>query len=563
MKLCTLFLSLFFFCTCVNSGAQTLPVGLLNGVEDTYRRQQLLGNDQSNRSYMIRPLNITEFDQLDAAEEAANGAISLTDFRKQLYAEGKWTPSVFVLPVTWQQQMNSHHPFGMNDGSMIQAKGYQTQISAGVYGTFGPLSVQFRPEFVYATNDFFMMLQESNTGKEFKQSEVIFLNRIDNPERYGVHNYSSIQLGQSSIRLNFDPVSIGLSNENLWWGPGVKNALLMTNNASGFKHLTLNTTRPVNIYIGHLEGQLISGKLIRSNISNVLSEYVPKVNDWRYINGIAISYQPKWIPNLFVGFDHAFVVYNRDMGKSFSDYLPVLTFSEKPNYPDKRGYVNGQDERQRDQYISYFARFVLPETKAEIYLQWGRNDRPFNTRNLLTKADHTRAYVLGFRKLIPLSGQAEFIQFESEITQLAKPPGENKFNNGESWYTHAQVRDGYTHLGQVLGAGIGPGSNMQSFDVSWVKGLKKIGFGLHRMDHNSDLYYQSGTTDPRRHWIDLGFNGKFNWNFGKLLLNTDASYIHSFNYHYGLFQQSGNSTWDWNQQDAGNFHLKIGLLYHF
>ena len=563
MKFCIVSTCLLFFCIGQQLDAQTLPVGLLNGAEDAYRRQQLLGNDHSNRSYMIRPLYITEFDQLSDVEEKTTGAISLTDFRKQVFVGAKGKIRVYALPLAWQQQINTHHPYGMNDGSMIPTRGYQTQISGGVYAKFGPLHMQFRPEYVYATNEFFTILQESNTAKEFKTSELIILNRIDNPERYGTHRYVERSLGQSSIRLTFDPISFGISNENLWWGPGVKNALLMTNNAAGFKHLTLNTSRPVSIYIGHLEGQLIAGKLIRSGISNVLSTIVPKIDDWRYINGIALSFQPRWVRNLFVGFDHSFVVYNSARGTGFSDYLPVLSASEKPNYPDKKGYVNGQDEKQRDQYISWFVRYVLPASKAEVYFQWGRNDRAFNERNLATKADHTRAYIFGFRKLLPLARAAEFIQFETEVTQLAKPPSENKFNNGESWYTHAQVRDGYTHVGQVLGAGIGPGSNMLSFDVSWVKGLKKIGIGMERIDHNSDLYYQSGTTDPRRHWVDLGFNGKANWSFGKLVLNSAFNYTHSFNYHYGLIQEKGKGAWDWDYQDADNIHVKLGLLYRF
>ena len=65
------------------------------------------------------------------------------------------------------------------------------------------------------------------------------------------------------------------------------------------------------------------------------------------------------------------------LGKGFSDYLPVLTFSEKPNYPDKKGFVNGQGEKQRDQYISWFARYVLPEAKAEVYFQWGQKRQGF------------------------------------------------------------------------------------------------------------------------------------------------------------------------------------------
>ncbi len=39
----------------------------------------------------------------------------------------------------------------------------------------------------------------------------------------------------------------------------------------------------------------------------------------------------------------------------------------------------------------------------------------------------------------------------------------------------SQVTHGYTNRGEVLGAGIGPGGNLLSANVSWVKGLKQIG----------------------------------------------------------------------------------------
>lgn len=49
-----------------------------------------------------------------------------------------------------------------------------------------------------------------------------------------------------------------------------------------------------------------------------------------------------------------------------------------------------------------------------------------------------------------------------------------EIRTGGIWYTHSQVLDGYTNRGQVLGAGIGPGSNLQSLDINWVKGLKRL-----------------------------------------------------------------------------------------
>src|SRR5690606_22347969 len=86
-----------------------------------------------------------------------------------------------------------------------------------------------------------------------------FYNNIDLPARFGKTAYTRAYLGQSSIRLNVKSLSLGLSSENLWWGPGRKNSLLMSNTAPGFMHLTLNTLKPISSPIGSFEGQLIAG----------------------------------------------------------------------------------------------------------------------------------------------------------------------------------------------------------------------------------------------------------------------------------------------------------------
>ncbi|UKT63257.1 capsule assembly Wzi family protein [Pedobacter mucosus] len=559
-----LYYTILFVLFNVCAFSQTLPVGLLENVEDAYRRQQLLGKDTSKSSYMIRPMFMSDRNNLALDTDSTN--YSLNNFRKLLFSNAKYKAVVYALPVVWQQQINTHHPYGINDGSMIQANGYQTQFSTGIFAKVGPLSIQLRPELVLAQNKNFTTLQESNTTSEFKNADFIFQNYIDNPERYGKGSYQKLTWGQSSIRLTFDPISLGLSNENLWWGPGIHNSLLMTNNASGFKHVTLNTTRPVNIYIGTIEAQIVGGRLDRSGIgidgSNEFISTVDKPNDWRYFSGIAFTYQPKWVPGLFLGFDRSFIMYHGNMGKTLGDYLPFLSAVEKAGADPDASVI--EDNKERDQYISVFARYVLPESKAEVYFQYGKNDHAYNGRDLFTKIGHTRAYVAGFRKLIPLNRTNEYIQLGLEVTQMEKPPVENvKMYGPLAWYVHGQVFDGYTQLGQVLGAGIGPGSNVQTLDVSWVKGLKRIGLSFERLDHNNDLYFVSQSTDTRRHWVDLAIKSRFSWNFKHLILNSEMTYIHSFNYHYGLIQAPDAFAWDWDHQDAQNLHLKVGLMYQF
>ncbi|RYF26393.1 MAG: hypothetical protein EOO42_01645 [Flavobacteriales bacterium] len=558
--------TLLFICSLVvSSYAQTIPVGLLENVEDAYRRQQLLGLDSSNASYMIRPLHISASNNLALGQQKNGDLLYLANFRKELYLANEGKIAFYLLPVVTQQQLNSHHPYGINDGSMVQAKGYQTQLSAGVFAKIGPLSIQLRPEYVYAANSSFQKLSDAN-GTVFKGVVSRYYNRIDLPDRFGDGNYSKLSWGQSSIAVNAGPVALSLSNENLWWGPGVRNSLLMTNNASGFKHFSLNTTRPIETYIGDFEGQIIAGKLEQSGIASPTGAgYVRKPKDWRYLSGIALTYQPKWVPGLYLGVDRSFIVNRRDMGRGFAAYFPIFKSLPKESFvnPDR---TNAEDESKQDQYISFSARYVLPESKAEVYLQYGRNDHSYDLRDAIVEPEHTRAYVAGFRKLVPLVQEDEFIQIGLEFTQLQQSTTKEN-RDSQAWYTHYQVRDGYTNKGQVLGAGIGPGSNMQSLDLAWVRGLKKIGLLVERVVNNNDLLYRYAAASGEksqyinRHWVDLAFGGKFAWNFDKFVVNSQLTYIRSLNYQYDW--ASGPDYWEWDKKDANNLQLKIGLLYNF
>jgi hypothetical protein len=530
---------LLFFAFPALCVAQTLPVGaLLENVEDAYRRQQLLGTDSSRTSFMIRPMNLSN-KLFDSKSNTLVG--SRADFRKELYLSPKGRSAIYALPVVWTNQYTTNHPYSINDGSMIPAKGYQTQLSAGVFGKIGPLSIQLRPEVIFAQNSDYRELNE--TGKLYNG----FYNRIDLPSRYGNGNYSKINWGQSNIRLTFDPVSFGLSNENLWWGPGIKNSLLMSNNATGFKHLTLNTSRPINTPIGSFETQIIAGRLERSGYEVSGPGYQSNRDDWRYLSGIAFTYQPKWIKNLFLGFDRAFVIYHKDIQSGFSNYFPLFASGLKYNFTIKEPFENTDDLNPRDQYISAFARWVLPESKTEFYFQLGRNDASYDLRDLILEPESSRAYIVGMQKLFPLVQQDAYIQLAIELSQL-QGPNVGLVRSQPNWYSHYQVRAGYTNEGQVLGAGIGPNANQQSLSISWVKGLNKIGLDFDHLYNNVELARKEN--DERQNWIDVAFGAHYDWQFKHFILNSKLTYIHSNNYQY-------------LDERANNLQFKVGFLYNF
>ncbi|HXH99797.1 MAG TPA: hypothetical protein VNI52_05990 [Sphingobacteriaceae bacterium] len=126
--------------------SQTLPVGT-PVLEDYYRRMQLLGKLDSNISFTVRPLSseaLQEEDIFNPRDSTGDRTSGHSGTRTFANVKGKFQ----VLPITLQTQYNTKRPYGWNDGPMIPARGFQTVLSAGVYGKYGPLSIQLRPEVV-------------------------------------------------------------------------------------------------------------------------------------------------------------------------------------------------------------------------------------------------------------------------------------------------------------------------------------------------------------------------------------------------------------------------------
>ena len=532
-----LVLFMFFNTT---STAQSLPV-TLQPVEEAYRRAQLDGKLDSSVSFAIRPLIPAKAFTNDSVHTDLSKWIDYTGLKSE---NGKF--GIGLLPLTWNQQYNSKVPYGWNDGAMIPARGYQTLVSGGVYAKVGPLSIQLKPEFVFAENP------------DFEGSDIpgYFLPSADLPVRFAEGPYDKFLWGQSNIKLNIGPVTAGISNENLWFGPGRRSALLLGNNSSGFKHFTVHSNKPLRSPIGSLEFQLVGGKLQNSGLGAFSSP--DKSDQSRYLSILTINYQPRWIPGLFLGLNRNFQSYSSSV-KGFGGYFPFFTPFQKVN---DSGNASGADEK--DQLASVYARWLFTKARAELYLEYGFNDHAFNIRDFIMSPEHARAYVFGFSKLVPFkSAPGEFIEVNAEITQLSQSI-DRILRGAGNWYVHGQILEGHTHRGQVLGTGIGPGGNLQSLDLAWVKGLKKIGLQAERYVRSNDYYDVAiGDLDGQsRRWVDFGFAALGTWDFNHLLLNVKLQGIQSLNYQWQLKDYTPGIYYI-PENDLFNFHGEIGLTYRF
>ena len=523
-----------------------------DGVQDFLRREQLVGKVDMKKGLVMESFasGYWGMDTLLPEWGMHKGKI-LSKLLKKSAVKISW------LPFSTTQQYSTHHPYSWNDGAMIPAAGYQTLLSGGIHLEAGNLSIQLKPEWVYAQNKAFETFPAEHYDnywyKLYQQ-----LNKIDLPEQFGTKSYQKISPGQSSIRYRLGKYSMGLSTENIWWGPGRFNALVMSNNAPGFAHLTFNTLTPIETAVGSFEAQIMAGTLQASGILppyiyrvfNGERIYQPKQEKQRYVTGMLLSWQPKWVKGLFIGFTKASYLYQSDIS-GIADILPL------------EGIITSATEKnkQKASLGSLFTRYVMPEEKAELYFEFGRSDKSANLFNLIADNDYPRAYIAGFRKLFATRKSNRFIELAGELTQLQLPTAE-LIQQAVSWYTHPFVRQGYTNQGQVMGAGIGLGSNSQLVDISWVNGFSKFGIKFERIGRNKDFMYNAFPLvhDFTRHWTDLATTFHANWQQHHFLFAAELVSMRSLYYQWVIFE---GLPFYKNGYDVLNFQGRVSLAYRF
>lgn len=539
--------------------AQTVPLGTPL-MEEYLRRQQLIGNLDPNVSFNIRPLHPA------AAFNLKNGLdldSTFTDIPNSEFHSLYGDKGLFMMmPISIRSQFNSNYAFGSNDGSMIPNRGLQTKFSTGLYVEYGNFSIQFQPELIQAQNKQYQGFPEEHWGSTWLEYYE-YLNMIDRPERFGTGPYTNFLLGQSSLRFNLEQFSVGISSENLWWGPAKRNSLLMSNNAPGFLHLTLNTRKPVETAIGSFEGQIIAGRLEASgypppnhllSVQNQMLYHPKRDQDWRYLAGMIVSYQPKWVPGLSFGYSSVSQMYHNDIN-SFEDYLPIFNGNKRANT------VSSGADNIRNQMSSGFFRWVMPNGHFEFYGEYGSNGNSKRMREFIVNPDENRAYTLGFVNLIPLRN-SQFIQVHMEMTQTGQTVRRG-IRDMNSWYIHPHVRHGYTHRGQVIGAGIGPGSNAIFGEISWIKDFNRLGFQIERVEYNNDFYYKRFEIikDWRRKYVDIVPSLVADWRIDNFLISSRIQYVNTLNYMWYLEDDPTNYIAP--GMDRKNFTANIGVAYIF
>jgi hypothetical protein len=426
----------------------------------------------------------------------------------------------FVLPHVHLVR-NSDLPYSMNDGALWAGRGMSADVILGTRFEWKALKLFILPELVFAANKEYdttvsAIFPARPPGRNQWSSPFhVGVLSIDLPIRFGDSRVRKIYPGQSSFVARKGSVEFGAATENEWWGPGVRNALLLSNNAPGFPHLFVRTAHSIPTPLGSLDARWISGGLTESAFFDD-----DQSNDLRSIALLGATLRPKAVSGLTLGAARSVFAPTRRWATALTRFPDVFRDVGRPRLDPS---ADTTARIGADQLFSLFMHWVFPSNGFEAYFEWGRAELPKTLRDFLAEPNHTQGYTVGIQWLGEelargggqLRVQAEATFIEQSSTFATRPPW--------SWYTSRSTRQGYTVDGQVLGAAIGPGSSSQWVALDFLKLRGQVGGYVTRIRWLEDARAQSlPAYSPGDGWCEHdvsllgGLRGQVQTRFGEI-----------------------------------------------
>jgi hypothetical protein len=461
-------------------------------------------------------------------------------------AHGRTGRSLSLVAPELVSVWNSQLPESFNDGPLWAGRGLNLKLTAGVRAQAGRLSLVVAPQFVSEENRAYQTIPYPLDREPPRNPHASPFHyppwSMDLPLRFGLEPRSRIDPGQSSLTLSVGGAAIGAATENLWWGPGIRNAILMSAHAPGIPHLFLRTARPWQTRLGTLEAQTVLGRLRESAYFDDAKE-----NDYRSISAFAVVLHPRFEPDLAIGF--ARVVYAPAAERlPWGAALDAFRSVGRPNAP-----ARVDAEPAADGMFSIFGRWVFPASGFEAYVEWARNEEPGSLRDFLEMPHHSQGYTLGLQWLRP-SEYGPGLRLQGEATYL-EPSGTYRVRHVNDWYSSSVVPQGYTHHGQVIGASIGPGASSQWLAADYLARNWQLGTFGGRIRWNNYVFH---TYPPTYRWPDVSiFAGlRGGAGVGPVHVGMELSLTNRMNY---LFQAQPVSDAEHRGVDIQNFSARLIL----
>ncbi len=463
------------------ASAQTLPKSRNDTISSYITPLTLVGGQTVDRVRLDQLAGKADLDGF-----MIRSASSLTPWPQSK----RWWTASLIAPEYYAVN-NTALPFSINDGAVWAGVGTTSRLLGGVQLTAGPFRLILAPELIRADNAYFLLRDTARfyappVPKARSGGGYVFPwyalgpYSIDLPTRFGDKPIHRLDAGQSTATVSLYGIGAGVSNENQWWGPGIRNALILSNNAPGFPHAFIRTDRPWRTRIGSVEAKLLVGGLTESHYFDTTS-----TNNLRSISSFAVSLRPAFDKNLVLGAYRSVYATSKGWDRIAGRFLDVFSNTGRPN--NRSLADSALRPGGKDQIFSLSARWIFPADGFEAYTEWARLELPYSLRDLLVAPNHSQGYTLGVqwaRQAIRHEGKVRLL---AELTSVEQSATWRNRAQG-SFYTSRVVIQGYTQMGQPLAAGIGPGASGQWAAADYIEPSWSVGLTAGRIRWNEDIH---------------------------------------------------------------------------
>jgi hypothetical protein len=300
------------------------------------------------------------------------------------------------------------------------------------------------------------------------------------------------------------PADAGVTASTQRWGPGERGTLVISPNAPGIPRVFARTSHPVRTRIGSFAAEAFAGTLTESRYFDDAD-----TNDLRSMTAVNVAWSPSDSSAFIVGIVHA----AQRMGTRFGGQR-----GEQP----VRGDANQTNE--------IYAQYRDPRSGIRAWGELGRAGALPSDRQFFTVPYQGMVYLVGAERAVQTRRGTVLASFEvANLTQ----PTDIRGGVRQDFYTSANIPQGWSQRGQLLGYSTGPGSDSQWLAVDWVARHWSFGLFADRVRWNEDAFVRQYLPIPNRHDVTIrgGVRGGGVWH--GIELAAEMGIGHRINY---LFQ---------------------------
>lgn len=379
------------------------------------------------------------------------------------------------MPVALRTGTREGAPDARGSGGAPNTIGGLLQFRAGFEMRLGALQVRVAPELTSASNGDFQIFPGRDASRSAFASPFYHgQHSADLPLRPGDQALFRLDLGETGVWVIQPDWALALTTGLVDWGPGAGEGIVIGRSTAGVPRLEFSTWRPAM-------GGLLRARWFGGAVSEGRFFDADETNDLRSIAGLRFTYERE---RYSLGLSRT-VMDGRGGGQLSATLLPALP-------------------TRSDSIIEFLAMDFLYRDAQTGTLAWleGARQQPLRSfRDLALMPTEGLAIRVGLSQRILKTEKAEWIG-GFEAVRLDQP-GQREGRAAQDLYTSPYVAQGWTHRGQSLGSGLGPGGQRQYGSLDREGPVWRLGGFIERIRVNDGAMYREFLPYPNRHDVTL------------------------------------------------------------